>query len=112
MNREIKFRAWDKENKRFEYWGYDVLGKGIFTSPSSPLFESTQYTGLKDSKGLTEIYEGDIVVEGSEEVSSAVEWIDGQFIIYDSFFLTTDEAKDLKVIGNIYENKELLEENK
>jgi uncharacterized phage protein (TIGR01671 family) len=93
-------------------------------------FEVMQYTGLKDKKGK-EIYEGDIVKSLMQE--SRGEWNDFErtgvvtyFENYAQFLIKTDdnslgcdlfqfddtdfyEVLELEVIGNIYENPELLE---
>ena len=64
MNRQIKFRVWDKITKRYlqelgiYYWHipYSLDGRLIFQ----------QYTGLTDSKG-NPIYEGDIVINTTSD---------------------------------------------
>lgn len=63
MSREIKFRAWDKENKQIEL--VDFLGENTLHICNAEWenredFEIMQYTGLKD-KNDKEIYEDDIV---------------------------------------------------
>ena len=71
-----------------------------------------QYTGLKD-KNDKEIYEGDIVTVDGEIFY--VEWRGmGDWFIdpkKDAAFVFTPEIYDVEVIGNIYENPELLSNN-
>jgi len=133
--REIKFRIWDKKVKCFFMPNLKVIksGKDTFTFGFSeaPIdnYPLMQYTGLKDKNGK-EIYEGDIVVgkaEG-EPFKSAVRYVDGYFsncsvmgrdwYDYLEDMQRIDNIKrdipinkdgaDVVVIGNIYENPELL----
>lgn len=73
MNREIKFRAWDKEcNLMREVLRYTPrTGHVLLSLTNGKDYEPSkvvlmQFTGLKDMNGLQDLYEGDIVdIEGS-----------------------------------------------
>ena len=129
--REIKFRAWLKEERKMVnvetlFIGINRLCFG--NSKTEDLFfrdfeevELMQYTGLKDKNGK-EIYEGDIVLVKLGGVSTwyktVVKFKEGAFIAslidgedYIYIFNRGFDNNDFEVIGNIYENKKLLEEN-
>lgn len=133
--RQIKFRAWDKNNKRYIYiadesndtaiW-FDELGWYIadyFSGEPLELFNYTngvleQFTGLYDKNGK-EIYVGDIVDSwagldtGDMYIRKVV--VDDfepriRFEPATGFILTKTAEKMFEVIGNVHENPELLEE--
>lgn len=68
-----------------------------------------QYTGLKDKNGK-KIFEGDILVEYSNDVEYWVVSYEYEKFVGTCENVSEDlyELSDLEVIGNIYENKELL----
>ena len=127
--REIKFRAWDKSNEEMlevENLSFnDMTDKvEIRTRIYSDYFNDEemilmQYTGLKDKNGK-EIYEGDIVTaiinidfEEDLNIRGSVIYDDGE-TCYKAITKENDEytlgwLDYLEVIGNIYENPELLE---
>ena len=130
--REIKFRAWLKEERKMVnvetlFIGINRLCFG--NSKTEDLFfrdfeevELMQYTGLKD-KNSKEIYEGDIVLIKLDETSTwyktVVGFKKGAFIAdlidkedYVYIFYPGFTGDDFEIIGNVYENKNLLEENK
>lgn len=110
--RKIKFRAWDKENK--EMVEVELLGKEVLLYKNGEWenienYEIMQFTGLYDKNGR-EIYEGDIV-ECFNNGNSYVSFRGGVYgLVSDySFIPFSDVHGKMKVIGNIYENPELLE---
>ena len=134
--RETKFRAWLKEEEKmvnvetmdFTDKTIRCLKKNEFINAyllrrvSFDDIELMQYTGLNDKNG-TEIYERDIVlvkpggtstwyktVVKFKEGAFIASLIDGEDYIY--IFNRGFDSNDFEIIGNIYENKKLLEENK
>lgn len=125
--REIKFRAWDKEQK--EWVKYSITDNiPIFchntsrwrTDKEGERFTLCQYTGLKD-KNDREIYEGDIVRDfGSDYVPVYTKGI--YMAVNTEQLKCPEEHRQLstqfnviwrngcEIIGNIYENPELLKE--
>jgi uncharacterized phage protein (TIGR01671 family) len=119
--REIKFRAWNKLTKNMVdlykitplILNADVNGLFIPFSEHHPLM---QYAGLKDKNGK-EIYEGDIVQSGNKriwEVRFGIFQYIGQ--TYHGFSMYSSNCEyplcygsSSEVIGNIYQNPELLE---
>lgn len=115
--REYKFRAWDFLNKRMFYPssfnGLDIINGELLLRTNTILM---QYTGLNDENGK-EIYEGDLLEDG--ELIFEVFFENGSFLVRhvgDTGFMCGDDLMSYcdtrKVIGNIYENPELLEVQK
>ena len=114
--REIKFRVWDGQNKvminDIDIW----YGIGSRVDETANYLEIMQYTGLKDNSGKEiEIYEGDVVKPlDVNRANYIVYWGDACWnveCVQDVYFKRqhlTDHS--WKVIGNIYENPELLGE--
>jgi uncharacterized phage protein (TIGR01671 family) len=112
MTREIKFRAWDSRN-RIMGDGVNVLDDefdNMVTHFQDAQYVCMQFTGLKDKNGK-EIYEGDVIQwwdrHENRDLVAAVEW-DSTVGIWHYDVNTFAEPRKVKVIGNIYENSELL----
>ena len=112
--REIKFRIWDKERKEMINIGRIDIADGsckptIFGNVFYDYWndvELMQYTGLKDKDGV-EIYEGDIVETEDYYVGDRLMVKGTKQIIDDIRFC--GKLLPCKVIGNVYENPELVE---
>jgi len=119
--REIKFRAWDINEKCFEiieslYWFEE---NGVRTSDGnghSSKYIIEQFTGLHDRNGK-EIYEGDVVtsdihVPQNMEVRFAeggfCAWWGDDDLLIDMAHFYNSRGCCIEVIGNIHENPELL----
>lgn len=138
MEREIKFRVWDEPVKEMYYdpiiakTDRDMRLSEIFNRLSKDGWVWMQYTGLKDKNGK-EIYKGDIVTDHSKR-STSIREVNGEVIFFEDYggyaiAIYSDDYKERyihrldsygaevifkewEVIGNIYENPNLIEDNK
>lgn len=135
MNREIKFRAFDKvkgvmsQVLKLDLWGANFEDRKVFllnggVSRSSGDYELMQYTGFKD-KNEVEIYDQDIIgdlieVDGKMERSAQTVYFDqmlGQWMLDNSInqdrtvsYSLFSELQDFEyeVLGNVFENADLI----
>ena len=128
--REIKFRAWDKENEKMiqNYAHVSKYGQ-FYTAWTSTDREREyipmQYTGLKDKNGK-EIFEGDVIPIVIEDLGESIKTVNGvvkfqrgqwnieylhpfQKEMYLANLYSLLERAEKEVIGNLYENPELLD---
>ena len=122
MNREIKFKIWDKVDKKFlslkdyqDLGAIEVENDGTLTlSPRFRFLTSMmimperfiplQYSGLKDKNGK-EIYEGDILLIGEKRREVEVIFKDGGFGFMYNGTCVSFRNQSPEVIGNIYERE-------
>ena len=135
MKRTVKVRAWNTSKGHMvqQYSSFDKKGtlSTALTYPEDS-YELMQYTGLHDRNGQ-EIYEGDIVtksygvaeklVTGDKKLESnyRVEYFLDGYVVNCvgvgwskcmSEYLISNSRIGMDIIGNIYENPELLTKNK
>lgn len=131
--REIEFRGLRKAKNMVGVWTFGNYHKGALTGSSfingwEVIPETVgQYTGKTDKNGK-EIYEGDILKDkfyggytvdycadwGAFRAKKIYEYDDGEkfFLIAGSQSFIGNEWREWEVIGNIYDNPELLEATK
>ena len=121
--REIKFRAKERSGEWVvgslfveDGMGITYILSGVNTHYETNYLEVEvvsdtvgQFTGLRDADGR-EIYEGDIVSWGDGMPPTSVRWDEhfAYYVIMESLILS-HACKAVRVIGNIYDNPELLE---
>ena len=137
--REIKFRAWNIVHNLIYYKEEGQSNASFFNNCPESIYKLMQFTGLKDKNGK-EIYEGDVLRvydyndTWNDGAIGDVDWDEecGGFRFNWKILLAKSGEKDfrkpisticssagynsnereniIEVIGNIYENPELLEE--
>lgn len=121
-----KFRAWDSAKKEMFTDTFAITESGQVVVVEQEFVTSTpdyifvehlvimQSTGLKDKNGK-EIFEGDILgtqdglLNGVVEYRTDLGMLTNSLIRYNNFERLCNVASDREIIGNIYENPELLE---
>ena len=126
MGRKAKFRAWDKVRK---LWFIPFIGGSsgkVYLDRNFQEFlpetdyELVQYTGLTD-KNSKEICEGDIVKNGDAPQYLVVFYQAPSFVMkwkikrgyskhWSQFILSPEQNQFQEIIGNIYENPELIKQ--
>ncbi len=134
MNREPKFRAWDKKAKRmsppFVLFGEFTLLGGVHSWQREAKIDGSslgrlidleilQFIGRHDKNGK-EIYDGYILIAEPDKPPMVVKWSEkfASWCLYRDgwafahWFGEACDPEQCEVIGNIYENPELMEDKK
>lgn len=121
MNERFKFRAYNRKTKKLIY-DVELINKRFVEFVEDKNIVLMQSTGLKDKNGKL-IYEGDMLGTDLKRPYNIVVFRNGMFMLecedtngiyYDLFCGVCDDLKkdidrcNNEIIGNIYENKELL----
>ena len=122
--REIKFRAWDKSEKKMidssEFIVWDLLCDFHESNFKDDNYIFIQYTGLKDKNGV-EMYFEDIAKatfccavcfdNEPHELIGHIDQLDsGEWVLdYGHGSISLDALEDIEVIGNIHQHPELME---
>lgn len=113
--RTIKFRAWDGETMwevREIEWnagGIASMYLGLHSQKMIDTVKLMQFTGLLDKNGK-DIYEGDILERYGVAEPIAVYWMAPAFVAKGASGIGSwyfDNAEEVQIIGNIYENPDL-----
>lgn len=121
--REIKFKGWDEENKKWRYGHFFESLEGIRrvynivenrdTRYYCSAISISQFTGLKD-KNEKEIYEGDITYHHNHKVYCEIVWSNKWSCFHgkpldkedvNSYFYQSLDSSHIEIVGNIHQNK-------